>query len=472
MAGCRIQRGFAPRLSAAGLSLVVHFAFIGVVTVLPMPAVTPVAVTASGGMRDPGPVMDLAWETPPEAPKPEPTAQTPAPLPVELVQVEPPKPEPVPAPPPTPPEQMPLKLGIAESAQESPNWIGFADPTEHKARQSTVEQPALDPKAGAPGEPAMSSPQTAAAEPAPVMPEAMPAERASPTKPVVEEPGKLDLPPREGPLAKEMPPEGAVEGEVKGPKPEVTGPEPKSELAATGPVQEAVTELRPRAGEAGAPSVLSFVGPMPLDLRAALGGGGSPASGQNATRPGADNKARDAKEATAPAQLVANMGAKPKAEPTPRGPEVASPEVPKTATPSPGVQAQPAPNASMSGTGAAKPAEESEKESEATSLEETIEVRLGRPAASQGLEIITRRPSFTGLTVVTANPRNPLIRVVFGKTGEVVEVEVLETSGVRDIDEPVVNAAYLWKAKGPALERIKTDSLRGGLSVKIRILLR
>ncbi|MBY0262377.1 MAG: energy transducer TonB, partial [Phycisphaerales bacterium] len=163
-----------------------------------------------------------------------------------------------------------------------------------------------------------------------------------------------------------------------------------------------------------------------------------------------------------------------KTDPQPPSPNPLNQRPPTpTTTPAPAAQSAPSPpSASISGDGAAKPAEESDKESEATSLEQTIELRPGRPAASQGLEIFTRRPNFTGLTIVTANPKNPLVKVVFGSSGDVVDVEILESSGARDIDEPVVNAVFLWTAKGPALKRIRSDSPTAGLSVKIRILLR
>lgn len=477
MAGCQIHRRSAPKLGAIGLSLVVHFAFIGVVTVVPMPDAPPGSLPRLLAVADPGPVLNLAWETPtpPLPPEPQPTSPPEPPPAAALAPPPEPQPRPVPLPPPEPPER--LKLGIAESQQESPNWIGFADPTEHKARPSTVEQAALDPKAGAPGEPAMSLPQAPPTQPAPIAPEALPPDRPAPPQPPappVQEPNPLDLPPREGPLAQSPPPPGAVPGEAKGPPPDLTAPEPKSDLIADGPKRDEIPESRPAPGQTNTPSVLSFVGPLPLDLSAPLGGANLPLSGQPAAVPGRDARAVDKQNPAAPPQPLANLGAKPKTEPQPPSPNPLNQRPPSpTTTPTPAAQSVLSPpTASVSGDGAAKPAEESDKESEATSLEQTIELRPGRPAASQGLEIFTRRPNFTGLTIVTANPKNPLVKVVFGSSGDVVDVEVLESSGARDIDEPVVNAVFLWTAKGPALKRIRSDSPTAGLSVKIRILLR
>lgn len=495
MAGCQIHRDAAPRLGAIVLSLVVHFAFIGMVAVMPIPSVSaPIGRPASA---DPGPVMSLAWEpprepSPPPMMPPPPPPTPPMPIPPPAAQVPPPAiaqaqpvataapvPRPVPIPPPEQPET--LKLGIADSKQESPNWIGFADPTEHKARQSTVEQPALDPNAGSPGETAMAAAPATPSPPAPLAPEAMPPERASPvqspapaptptpTAAAAQDPARLDLPPRDGPLAEVLPPEDAIQGQRSGPPPEVTSTDPKNELLADGPKREETLEQRPIAGQGGV--ALSFVGPTPLDLTAPLGGATAPTPGAPSATPGTDQRQRQGQDAAAPPQLVANLGAKPKSEPAPIAPPSQRPGA-EASTPTPANQAPPTPDASISGEAGAKAAEQSEKESEATALEETIELRPGRPAASQGLEIFTRRPNFTGLTLVTANPRNPLVRVVFGSGGDVVNVDVLESSGARDIDEPVVNAVFLWTAKGPALKRIRSDSPTAGLSVKIRILLR
>lgn len=67
--------------------------------------------------------------------------------------------------PPTP-EDDPLRLGIAESDAVTVNWIGFEKPTEHRAPQSTSDQPALAITPGASETPA-PTPADAPPEPSP-----------------------------------------------------------------------------------------------------------------------------------------------------------------------------------------------------------------------------------------------------------------------------------------------------------------
>lgn len=109
------------------------------------------------------------------------------------------------------------------------------------------------------------------------------------------------------------------------------------------------------------------------------------------------------------------------------------------------------------GTAGQAPGERSEKEADAASRDAPIEIVLGRPAAAAGLEIITRRPKhplFTQLTLVTSRPSNPEFEVHFDRSGRVLDVKVVKSSGIASVDGPLVAAVYGWTARGERLGRI------------------
>ncbi len=93
----------------------------------------------------------------------------------------------------------------------------------------------------------------------------------------------------------------------------------------------------------------------------------------------------------------------------------------------------------------------SDKESEATALKDRVQVRPGQPVAAKGLEIKTRRPVFSLYTRVTAAPRNAVVRVRFTREGKVASAEMVRSSGVADVDRPILDAVYGWTASGKQL---------------------
>jgi TonB family protein len=113
----------------------------------------------------------------------------------------------------------------------------------------------------------------------------------------------------------------------------------------------------------------------------------------------------------------------------------------------------------------------SDKQSDAVSKTDHVEVCPGRPAAAQGLDITTRRPEFTNLTRITARPRSPVVRVRFDRRGRVAEASITSSSGYADVDEPVLNAIYLWRAKGKRLDQIDGADPRAGIWVTFNVLL-
>lgn len=84
--------------------------------------------------------------------------------------------------------------------------------------------------------------------------------------------------------------------------------------------------------------------------------------------------------------------------------------------------------------------------------------QLGKPLISQGLRIITTRPSFSGLSRVWDDPRDPMLRVWFDRSGVPTRVEVVRSSGSTSIDQRLVDCLYEWRAEGAALR----DAPRSG----------
>lgn len=96
---------------------------------------------------------------------------------------------------------------------------------------------------------------------------------------------------------------------------------------------------------------------------------------------------------------------------------------------------------------------------------------LGGPVEAQGLRIDTVRPFFHDITRLTASTRSPIFRLHFSREGRVRQVETLESSGRRDVDEAILNALFRWRARGDALNRISSESPEATVAIDIRILL-
>lgn len=117
-----------------------------------------------------------------------------------------------------------------------------------------------------------------------------------------------------------------------------------------------------------------------------------------------------------------------------------------------------------------EPGEQAEKESDATSTIDVPldEIRLGKPIARPGLEVMPRRPTFTTLTLLTASPGNPLVEVLFQSDGRPAKATVVESSGDSRVDHAIEASLYRWRASGKALSDLKGDQT---VDVRIRIVL-
>lgn len=365
---------------------------------------------------------------------------------------------PEPAPKQLTPEELEQKLvlGIDESNQKSPNWIGFKDPTPHSAPLSSVEQPMLDPNPGTPGAPApvgvsQSGPQS------PMVPNTTPAEEVVQPSPAEVRPAREGIkgPETTKPLG-DTPRDGGAEGadQPGNPKPregEANGTGEKR----TRPVRGAPDLSRPDP---------TLPGPTPEEL-GSIKDPAPDTTVPEAMVPETPKKIEQTKEAAPASEILAHP--EPMGPPAPGTPNTTIAAAPTAPMPAGGPSVSSAP-----GSTGERPGEMSPKEADAASTTPTIDIRPGRPAAAQGLDITTKRPNFTRLTRVTAYPQNPLLKVTFNRNGIVSKVVLAESSGISDVDGPVVNAVYQWTAKGKILAEISAADPTGGITVSVRILLR
>ncbi len=121
------------------------------------------------------------------------------------------------------------------------------------------------------------------------------------------------------------------------------------------------------------------------------------------------------------------------------------------------------------------PGDLADRESEATTTREVIRAQPGKPVAAKGVQIRTVRPRFSNYILVTAAPRDAVVLVSFGRDGRVVNVTLLRSSGVSDVDRPVIDAVYNWTAAGErirALPERKPPEPPATVDLKFQIILR
>lgn len=268
--------------------------------------------------------------------------------------------------------------GIDNGRRLAVAWLGFEDPTEHTAPQSTTEQAALTP-----------------------------------------DPGGLVAP-----------------ADVVSPTPEPPAPE-------TPPV-ETIAEPEPEPAESFAPA-------LPIDPPEGL------------------------------ADPIPEPSDTPNTEPTEAIPEQPTPT--PTATPGGGPEPTDQPGRSSVPGDAG---EADDRFSTPTALERAIDVQPGRPAAREGLEVITKFfPIWQNLQIST-RPNNPVVRLTFNAEGKVslaefvVEEGKVYSTGSPRYDETVLNGLYTWTARGDRIDELKGAEPKGDkpehsentVSIVMRIIIR
>jgi hypothetical protein len=118
--------------------------------------------------------------------------------------------------------------------------------------------------------------------------------------------------------------------------------------------------------------------------------------------------------------------------------------------------------------------EKSDSQSDAFAIAEAITVTPGRVAAHKGLRITTVRPEWSITTRLTITPRNPVVRIVFGKSGRVIKADFVkgQSSGFEEVDGPLLDALYRWTAAGEALTRIPAHDPLAGVTMSFRVIIR
>jgi hypothetical protein len=383
-----------------------------------------------------------------------------------------------------------LKLGIEDgTTQSTMTWIGYNEYQQHLARLSEVDQAAFrdtdqggQPMPQARPAPPMVPQVPAPAEAAPAAPDAQTAVAAEPSPPQPMQPPQPARPPQPPPPA-QRPPEPARPAE---PQPQT--PDRREETQPTPPPpppRTAATEATPpdakaiQIPEAKKTQVEPTI--QPVDK--------APENPSDQPPPPDAKDLKDAKQIktdpSPPAQAVPQPPTppanpqQPAAQPSdPSQPQPPSPPqqpVPPTqAAPGktqPSASPQTGPSPDPSARPGAKPGpkadgELSDRESDATS---TVNVppsqwRTGKPLAAKGLKVLTKRPFFDELTSVTTAPRAPLALIEFDREGKAVNCTLLESSGFPNVDQPILDSLYGWRATGKQLEK-----LQPGETAKFRI---
>ncbi|MDZ4831306.1 MAG: hypothetical protein SGJ09_14050 [Phycisphaerae bacterium] len=390
-----------------------------------------------------------------------------------------------------------IRLGIAKSANATVNWIGYEDYQEHLAQLAEIEQAALRvniagdegvataPTSGPPGPDATA----VASAPAPAV-EATP-ETATPDTPAAAKPENetTKSPPAPAEPATAPPPPATEPVDHPAPTPEspptpepAPVPEPRSDPVPTpepvptpAPMPEPSTIPDPSAPQ---PPSDPEPDPIPVATPSAV-----PPPTAPAPEPAPDPAPASAPEPQPEPQTGPELPPEPTAKPTPnQDPSEEPSEEPSeapAAEPSnqpirpPSSPSPPPAAASPAGTSAPDPVgtgDISDSESDPTSLQSVpaSQWKNGRPIAAQGLAIKTRKPRFTTLTMVTANPRNPIVEIRFEKDGKPSKITFLRSSGHQDIDGPILDAITGWRASGKALEKLKAGD---SVAIKLRLVL-
>jgi TonB family protein len=358
--------------------------------------------------------------------------------------------------------------GIDDSTSKAPVWIGYKDETEHVAYTASVDQSAMTPDdPGMRGEEATAAPPaplSPAGEPLPLAPEAVTVQ--APPQPQADQPASE---------AQAKTPDAAHE--VNAPAPEV--PDPKEQVKSPAPPPPAPAE--PILVDENAKPIANPVAPEPA---ATVAREATPKDAPEKDRPQAIEPEKETEQPksdeppTPPSPRVPEVKTHEKESDsptptpppaTPASPEAAHREVseskspPPAATPQPGAKPTPIP--------AGDPGEKADKEADATSIKQAVVYRNGRVRAGEGVDIKTVRPEFSSFTVLTALPRAPVVEITFTTKGKVKSVRMLQSSGYKDVDEPILNAVWAWSAKGKKLEALARQNPNAVLKISVRMLL-
>jgi len=352
-----------------------------------------------------------------------------------------------------PPQQ--ITIGDENSTADSTTWLGFDEATPHHAELGEVEQPALqrDPSSGGP-----SVPPSPAVSPAPMV------EATPPAPPQVESapepaPDVAPAPPEDG-----APPPPALDpGRTEASKPEEDkepDPVPAEEL--DDPTEHIVL---PHQDESAPDDI-------PAD---------DPPSKEDEHLPPPDDQSKPPEETDQPKDPQEQIPENPQdlppnpahdqpqqdqvpTEPAHEGSNPTQPSAPQEPVPGGEGTAQGPGTGNSDANGLAD-----DRESDASSIEAFPIKQLGKPLAARGLKIITTKPRLSYHTQIMGWGQDPIVRIAFASDGRVREAMFLQESGNPDIDGPVKDALYMWRAEGKALASLGDPITGNTITVDVRI---
>jgi hypothetical protein len=346
--------------------------------------------------------------------------------------------------PPPPPEPEPLRAGIDDGAAEAKSWQGFKEETPNAAPVSQVEQSAMTPKRGLDEETVAPIPEQSTTVPAP---DTTAAEQVTPSQ----EPANTTESEAQAESSQEQESLEAVRAqdaqsaaeaipEVQAPRGEVDQPE--AESAAQARESKPAEDLRPASTEDSlAPEAMTGVGNSD---------GRTP---EVAPPPSAPESQESSPQVMEHAEI----------EPSRPTPTQAQTIVDQVLAQSQGRK----PSIEGRGLGEIEP-----EESDASALKASLAVEPGKTLARDGIQVRTVRPKWSVTTKITAVPRNPLIDVTFDQSGKVTKAAFVSgrNTGYREVDGPLLDSIYRWRASGEKFEKSVQQS--GTMSLRFRMLLK
>lgn len=394
-----------------------------------------------------------------------------------------------------PPLPDPLKLGIDEGKAEGDTWLGFKDPTPHSGPVSSRDQAQMVKEA-----PSAPSPAIDDQPPSPPTPQAQPAQQP-PDQALDQAPDQSKSEPPAKPEAQPEPKDASAQPEATA-KPADPPPQPETvpnvtKPASLEPAESAKPAPPPTDRKADQPEPGERLLPVPAPEQKAAE---APNPEISVPTPAPETKEEqspeakpDAKPEAAP-EIPENLRPEPDAKEPPAIPaDLVGPPAPSAqdlaardqaerekaerelaeraaAQASPPLPARPASKPRP----ARRAGEVSDRESDAAAVRSAVNVDPGRPAATKGLKINTVRPEWSTTTRIVALPKNPVVRVCFNRAGRVVDANFVDRydTGWPDVDGPLLDAIYRWKAEGERLRELPENDPEAVITVTFRITLR
>lgn len=358
----------------------------------------------------------------------------------------------------TPEEFDRSRLGIESSQRTTINWLGFADPTPHRAVEAQTDQAALTRALpGAPDAPSTVNPGEAdgtppAASGAPAVAIEVPAAEsaaaataaAAPSSETQQDPA-TDAQPMSGPPEKSAA-ETLPAGEAEDPKvvaetsatTEAPAQEPTQE-----PAQKSAQEPTKVATEAPPPETPDEVTPEPEAKETA--------EGKTTDERTAEKETTD----TEPAESAA--------------PSEAAPARPEGKIETPGADAV--------------PGILSDRESSPTVRTVDLSIKdWGKPAAGQGIKVNPVRPRFPDTLAVFGRILDATVLIDFGGDGRVRDVrfetvtikqrKITRSTGSPEADRVLINSVYNWTASGDEISALAKRGADARITIRMEMQIR